>query len=320
MGCWVVMTDSVEQGLLNEELNRLCVAGELPLDQLKSSPDDLAQLGFAVGSNSVAVPQGLELLSAGMIRSGLTETASRWLRRLDVSMVAGSTNTQLLNEARHQEIDGFVSTAEVQTAGRGRRGRHWLSPIGQNLALSLGALMPLEPAKLGGLSLAIGLAVQDVLQAAGADSVALKWPNDVLVDGAKIAGILVELAVHPRGTQIVIGVGINVRIPPATLRNIDQPTADLSGLEPPISRNLLAGKLISGLVDYLQGFEKAGFAPMRELFNAHHAFHQHHCRVLLGAEEIHGLVVGVSDHGELILEVDGVQTTYSSGEVSLRRD
>lgn len=314
------MTDSFEQNLLNEELNRLCAAGELPLDQLKSSPEVLAQLGFAVGDDSVSVPQDLELLNAGLIRSGLSETASRWLRRLDISMAAGSTNTQLLNQARHHEIDGFVSVAEVQTAGRGRRGRHWLSPIGQNLALSLGALIPLEPAKLAGLSLAMGIAVQDVLQAVGAYPVTLKWPNDVLMDGSKIAGILVELAVHPKGTQIVVGVGINVRIPPATLRNIDQPTADLSRLDPPVSRNLLAGKLISSLLDYLQGFEDVGFAPMRELFNAHHEFHQRGCRILLGAEEIHGVVVGVNDHGELILDVDGVRQTYSSGEVSLRRD
>jgi BirA family biotin operon repressor/biotin-[acetyl-CoA-carboxylase] ligase len=314
------MTDSLKQSLLNEEVARLCEAGELPLEQVKLSSQTLAELGFSVGGATVAVPHDLELLNADLINSALSESAKRWLRRLTVVKVTGSTNSQLLDEARVGEIDGVVSIAEVQTAGRGRRGRHWLSPIGQNLALSLGALIPLEPAKLSGLSLAIGLAVHDVLLAVGADSVSLKWPNDVLLSGSKIAGILVELAVHPRGTQVVVGVGINVRIPPATILNIEQPIADLASLTPAVSRNFLAATLISSLLDYLRGFETTGFAPMRELFNANHAFHQRRCRVLLGEREVHGVVAGVTDKGELILETDGVQSAYSSGEVSLRRD
>lgn len=312
------MLDSVEQVLLNEELNKLCEAGELPLEQLKSSPELLAQLGFTISDGIACVPAQLELLNAERIRSNLSEASARWLRGLGVSMVTGSTNTELLDQARNDAIDGIVSIAELQTAGRGRRGRQWFSPIGQNLALSLGALIPLEPAKLGGLSLAVGLAVQDVLQIAGARPVTLKWPNDVLLGGAKIAGILVELAVHPEGTQIVIGVGINVRIPAATLQDIDQPAADLSQLEPPVSRNLLAARLISSLHDYIRGFQADGFAPMRELFDAHHEFHQRSCRILLGSQESHGRVVGVTDQGALILDRDGIQTVYNSGEVSLR--
>lgn len=305
---------------LNEALTRLCDAGELPLSQLPLSAEQLTQLGFTVSSSTAGLPGQLELLDAELIRNSLSSAAQRWLAALDVRKVAGSTNSDLLARAHSDVIDGHIRLAELQTAGRGRRGRAWLSPFGQNLALSVGALMPLEPAQLGGLSLAVGLAVHDALTQASAHDVQLKWPNDVLLGRAKLAGILIELAAHERGTQVVVGIGINVALTRDTQGGIDQAAADLSGTAEPVSRNLLAAGIISNVLDYLCGFAATGFQPMVRSFNEHHAYHGKPCRLLLGNDVVSGIVQGVSDHGELLLASEGKTLSYASGEVSLRSD
>ena len=310
--------DRIDSQRLNLELERLCETGELPLAEMTIPAADLRALGFIVSSDTAALPGGLDLLDREQISAGLTSAADRWVQDLNVRKVTGSTNTELLSLAQRESIDGHIRLAELQSAGRGRRGRSWLSPIGQNLAISIGALIELEPARLGGLSLAVGLAAHDALSAVGAVDVRLKWPNDVLLGKAKLAGILVELAQHSSGTQVVVGIGVNVSLNEDVVHGIDQPVADLSTLKPRVSRNDLAARLISSVHDYLQGFIASGFPPMASLFNQHHAFHEQTCRLLLGEKEVTGTVVGVSDNGELMLRHDDRVHTYASGEVSLR--
>ena len=312
------MHSQIDDQTLVRELEHLCRAGELLRRDVRIPDDLLARLGFVIGPDRVGLPAEFEPLEADRILAGVSEQARDWLKQINVLAVAGSTNSLLLEQARTASIDGVVTTAELQIAGRGRRGRHWLSPIGQNLAISIGALLPASPAEMGGFSLCAGLAVMDALNWVGAQSVALKWPNDVLLSGKKIAGILVELSAHGAGTQAVVGVGINVRMPEATLLDIEQPVADLSGVNPAVSRNLLAAKLVSSLFDYLRGFSENGFESMRASFDAHHAYHGQPCRLLLAGDEIHGIVRGVTGTGELLLESAGVIGAYSSGEVSLR--
>lgn len=303
---------------LNDALSRLCEAGELPLAQLPLSAQQLRQLGFAVTSSAAAVPRHLELLDPQQIRSSLSSAAQGWLTELDVRKVAGSTNSDLLAQAHSGLIDGCIRLAELQTAGRGRRGRQWRSPFAQNLALSIGVLMPREPAQLGGLSLAVGLAVLDALSGAGVRDIGLKWPNDVLMGSAKLAGILIELAAHEQGTQVVVGIGVNVALTREAQEGIDQEASDLSGTLAPVSRNHLAAAVISNVLDYLRGFAGSGFQPMVQSFNEHHAYHGRPCQLLLGSETVSGIVSGVSSYGELLLDNGSEIVSYASGEVSLR--
>ena len=147
---------------------------------------------------------------------------------------------------------------------------------------------------------------------------ALKWPNDVLLGDRKIAGILVELHRSAAGTEAVVGVGVNFHLPEASRSGIDQPAADLRSTGLSISRNEAAACLISSLVDFTAGFAERGFAPMVGAFNAAHRYHDQRCTLHVGHETIRGQVRGVTEQGELQLEVAGRVEAYASGEVSLR--
>ena len=150
----------------------------------------------------------------------------------------------------------------------------------------------------------------------------LKWPNDVLIEGRKVCGILVELHAGGRFTEAVIGVGVNVRLPAEARAAIDQPVADLVELSGrsarAISRNRLAAGLLSSMVTFIEGFSRRGFAPMVQSFDAKHRYHGKPCAVLLGGDTVSGKVRGVTEQGELLLEVEGELQRFNSGEVSLR--
>jgi BirA family biotin operon repressor/biotin-[acetyl-CoA-carboxylase] ligase len=316
------MSTDLTPDALRERLAPLLASGQADLSQLGLSEEELRVLGFEVSNGQVRVPGDIERLDVEAIAASLSERAKAWLTDLQVLAVVGSTNT-LLGElaaanAAYGGAQGAVRIAELQVQGRGRRGRNWQSPFGQNLALSLGVRLPLKPEALGGYSLCTGLAVADALQSVGVPDVTLKWPNDVLVRGRKISGILVEIFAAGPATDVIVGIGINFRIPIEARREIDQPVIDLEDLGGGFSRNQLAGALISSLIDFSEGFAETGFAPMRSAFDKQHHFHGETCTLLLGDERLSGSVRGVTQSGELELLVDGQIRTFSAGEVSLR--
>lgn len=254
----------------------------------------------------------MEPLDVARILSRLTPSASRWLNDITIHQQIGSTNRALVELAERGSIDGMVCLAETQTAGRGRRGRRWVSPPGASIALSLGRELNRPPAEIGALSLVVGLAVADALADAG---VALKWPNDLLLEGRKLGGILVELVGGRARSMVVVGVGINVDVAPEA---IDQPIANLAErLESP-SRNEVVAGLINAIIDFSAQFEMAGFAPMREAWQRLHHFHGRQVRLLIADREVEGTVAGVEDTGELVLACDGELRRFAAGEVSLR--
>lgn len=162
--------------------------------------------------------------------------------------------------------------AETQTAGRGRRGRGWLSPPALNIYLSYLKRFDRGFAPLAGLSLAVGVALMETLETLGVRGAGLKWPNDVLADGAKLAGVLVELAGEVQGPcAAVIGIGINVRLPEALAARAGQPVTDvarLCGGHPP-GRNRLAAELIARLGEVLERFERDGFPAVAADYARH---------------------------------------------------
>lgn len=292
--------------------------GQVKVEELAFDVEQLRVLGFHVNDGVALIPATTERLDHNKIVQALSERCRNWLVRLDTHEIVGSTSTMLSELVGSRSIDGLVKMAELQVQGRGRRGRAWMSPYGNNLAISLGARVPQKPDQLGGFSLCIGLAVVDYLRSCGVTGLELKWPNDVLIDGHKIAGILIELHSRQEGTEIVVGVGVNLKLPPEARAVIDQPVTDLQETGVAVSRNLLAGGLISSLVDFVHGFSEQGFAPMCDLFNRLHRFEGRECRMIYGSESIVGVVRGVTDGGELRLSVAGEIRTFSAGEVSLR--
>jgi len=304
--------------LLARLLEALFEHGEMPLEQVGLDAASLREIGFVVSQDTVSIPAGTERLDEDTIQRGLSAKALAWMQDMATLQIVGSTNTILNELASHQSINGVVRLAELQVQGRGRRGRVWISPYANNLAMSIGVRIARSPAELGGFSLSVGLSVADGLQQLGVEGVELKWPYDVLIDGRKVAGILIELHGAGTDTEVVIGIGVNFRLSAEARAAIEQPVTDLRSTGRTVSRNALAGTLISSLVEFFDGYAELGFEPMRQAFDSIHRFHDQPCVLLLGSDRVDGVVRGVTTGGELRLEVDGRLQTFGAGEVSLR--
>jgi len=224
---------------------------------------------------------------------------------------------QNLSAAKH----ATCVVANLQTSGRGRRGRSWQAGLGASLTFSLLWRFQCGAAALSGLSLAAGVALMRSLHELGVTSSQLKWPNDVLVRREKLAGILIELQGDMEGpSTAVIGMGINLSLPASLKQQIDQPVTDLAtAADGTIDPNHLLGILLKHLADVLAEFEKTGFSQLRSEWSAHHAYHNQNVRMLMpDGREIHGIVQGITDDGSLLVETaEGVQR-FISGEISLR--
>lgn len=252
-------------------------------------------------------------------------------RRFDIDLLPScdSTNAVLLSRAEAGAPSGTVVIAEEQTAGRGRRGRSWFASRGDSLTFSL--LWRFEPGTApAGLSLAVGVAVVRALEKAtagvGADSpcgkaMALKWPNDILKDGRKLGGILVEL-VPGAPHAAIIGIGINLHLPAGMPNDLRAASAalDANGTGgTAVDSNALYAALLGELLHTLESFAGGGFAAIRAEWLARHAFQD--ALVTLTSDfgpPAAGVCRGVDTDGALLLEVDGRIERILSGEVSLR--
>ncbi len=223
-----------------------------------------------------------------------------------------STNAEALRLVDGGSAAPFVVLAEQQTAGRGRRGRKWVSPFAQNVYYSLVLRIEGGLRQLEGLSLVVGLAVLQALRESGVQGAALKWPNDVLVGHKKISGILLEMVGDPADIcHVVLGIGINVNMQRAA--DVDQQWTSMQ-LETGFSvdRNHLVARLGLQLQAYLDRHKAAGFAGL------HHAWQGKSVSLIAGVNQIDGVVLGVDRQGALRLDVGGVEKIYSGGELSLR--
>lgn len=270
---------------------------------------------FSVRGQGYRLPAAFELLEVGRIRSGLDDVAANvWT--LATADEIDSSNTQLMQRAAHGAPHGLVLAAERQTAGRGRLGRRWQMSLGAGLTFSVLWRFERGLSGLAGLSLAVGVAMVRALQQHGVP-VQLKWPNDVLLEGRKLAGILIELSGDALGpAAVVIGIGINMHSPGP----VDQPVADLASAGYPISRNALLATLLNQLADVLATFDREGFAAFREEWLAQAAFLQQPVRLQFShGEPVEGHLRGVDAQGALQVDTaQGVQI-FHVGEVSLRR-
>jgi BirA family biotin operon repressor/biotin-[acetyl-CoA-carboxylase] ligase len=284
----------------------------------------LGELGLQIESvkgRGYRIPGGIELLDDAAIRSALQPEATGLLSSLEILETVGSTNAEAMRRTEQVTATGLVCTAEQQTAGRGRRGRQWISPFARNIYLSLVWEFHQGVAALEGLSLAVGVAVARALATCGIGPVQLKWPNDVLFDGSKLGGILLEMTGDAAGAcQVVVGVGLNVSMPPASAAAIDQAWTDIetiSGGEHP-GRNALLAAMLNELLPLVAGFENRGFAHWRQDWQTLDAFSGANVVLNTGGAQVAGVARGVDERGALQLETTtGVQSVFG-GEISMR--
>jgi BirA family biotin operon repressor/biotin-[acetyl-CoA-carboxylase] ligase len=265
----------------------------------------------------------LEPLERRRLLKYLGDGAPLFQDRLTVLDEVDSTNQYLLAQAAAgvAAFHGGVCLAEAQPRGRGRRGRRWVATPYHNLLLSMGWRFEAGPGALAGLSLAAGVAVRNALERYGVQGAALKWPNDILHDGRKLAGLLADMQGEAAGPSlIVLGVGINGYLAPRDAAHIDQPWTDVrTATGERVARNRLAALVVAELRRAFTRFEKEGFAPFRAAWQRHHLYQGRRVR-LTQDERVHsGEVEGVDEQGALLLrEATGRTRAFYSGDVSLR--
>ena len=281
----------------------------------------------ARGSNGYCLPWPLQMLDAERIRAALPMPWARSLGTLEVHGELDSTSSELQRRLA-TAADLSMVLAESQSAGRGRRGRAWLSPPGLNIYLSCLKRFESGFAALSGLSLAIGVIVLRALDELGVPGAGLKWPNDVLaatVTGGrgKLAGILVELSGEFQGPcAAIIGIGLNLRLTPALHRQAGQPACDLASLTagPPPERNRVAATLIAALAHGLCQFEREGFAAFAADYARHDLLRGESLQLSGALDPFEGIGAGVDARGALQVRTpDGKLRSIDSADVTVRR-
>lgn len=276
----------------------------------------------ARGAIGYRLPWPLQLLDEAAIRAALPRALARQLGALEVHWELDSTSSELQRRV-DRAADLSMVLAESQTAGRGRRGRTWLSPPGLNLYLSCLKRFDCGFGALSGLSLAVGTMVVRAIESLGIEGAGLKWPNDVLARQGKLAGVLVELSGEYQGPcAAVIGVGLNLRLTDALREQAGQPACDLAtlaGADLP-DRNTVASRLIAALVVGLREFEQHGFASFAADYARHDLLAGRTLKLTGAQGQFEGIGAGVDARGALqVWLADGALRSVDSADVTVRR-
>lgn len=279
----------------------------------------LVQLGFNSNEFGIVLPLELERLDATSIRANFQE--SKWQKTIDLQVVPciASTNSELLSLAESESIHRRVLFAELQIQGRGRFSRDWLSPFGQNVALSMGVELTVSPYEVSAMSLVVGIAVAQTLTALDIENISLKWPNDVLLNGLKVGGILVELFSVSSPMVAVIGIGLNYGSGKQLKDQLKDSVGDLTDwLERP-ARNRLCAGLIESVYTHVALFNQMGFKEFLTKWNQLDALAGKPVRVSRDNSEFSGTAKGIRDDGALLIcDSKGVQRALVAGDVSIR--
>ncbi|WP_375277061.1 bifunctional biotin--[acetyl-CoA-carboxylase] ligase/biotin operon repressor BirA [Pseudoalteromonas marina] len=241
---------------------------------------------------------------------------------VEVHPIIDSTNSELMRriQAKTALESGTVIVAEMQQAGRGRRGRVWQSPFGANLYYSYFWRLDDGLQAAMGVSIAVGLAVYDTIKALYDIELELKWPNDIYLNKQKLAGVLVELDGQPQGPcQLVLGIGINLQMPQSFSQHIDQAWTDLSQHTQQLDKNELVASLTYHLENRLDQYRKSGLHTMHEQWNSLNAFAGECVELNTGHRSWRGICEGIDPQGGIRIRQDGEVKSYYGGEISLRK-
>lgn len=278
---------------------------------------------YAVKGKGYRLQQPLELLNKDIILQNLPDKTVSQLKQFDVLFDIDSTNRYL----SHKSIDGAASAclvlAEQQSSGQGRRGRTWISPFGGNLYLSLLWRFQFGPAELGCLGLVVAVAVIRALNRMGISDAGVKWPNDIVWQGKKLAGILLEMRGEASGpSAVVMGVGVNVSMPASSkeeIAKIDQPWVDMEAiLRKNVGRNQFAAYVIEALFDVLKIFPEQQTELLTE-WQSMDILKDQEVEVIFPDKVIEGIAQGIRQDGALRVQSQGKEIICHSGEVSIRR-
>lgn len=258
--------------------------------------------------------------SADELLAKVSPTIAQLISLLRTYECVTSTNNVAAELMIESQASGVVCLAEEQTEGRGRRGRKWFSPLSNNFYCSIGWIFSEGVSQIEGLSLAIGVAIARALQRYGVVGVKLKWPNDLLIGNAKLGGVLIELEAEAAGPcRVVIGIGLNIFLPPAAHHVLGRPVIDISSfLGRPVKRHELGALLIEEVIRLLNEYPAQGFLGVREEWLSYDAFKDAEVVVAGLGERIAGIARGVDKHGALMLDTAQGLRLIHSGEVSLR--
>lgn len=278
---------------------------------------ELGVVMHAVSGRGYCLVTPCELLDVNAIAGAMPPVTRAALHALTLLPTVDSTNAWLM---RQGVGDGATAClAEHQAAGRGRRGRQWCSPFGGNLYLSLRCRFDEGMGRLAGLSLAVALAVVRALREAEIKDIGVKWPNDIYWQGRKLGGILLEVAGESSGPcWVVMGIGLNVSMPPTAGGQIDQPWTDLASIRAGLSRNRLAGRLLHHLLEVIAVFQRHGLAAFEQEWRGVDWLYGKPLRLLQPDGEKDGIGRGIAADGSLLLEVAGKLQSHSFGEISVR--
>ena len=284
------------------------------------------------GLSKSALPTGsnvTDLLDAEVISEGVLPSLRSRLRRVTVLEQVDSTNSEL-QRLSAPERHAHALLAERQVRGRGRRQRSWHSPAGGNIYLSLGWHFRNGRLPLSTLPLVVAVCTAQALSRAGMQGHGVKWPNDILVSGAKLAGILVEMQSSGIGASTaVIGIGLNVCMPVPEGKDpkqlIDRPWTDLQSHLPegslPGGRNQLAVHLLDQLLSAMGRFEQTGFDTFAAAWEQFDLLNGNPVTLDLDDRPVTGIAQGINNDGELKVAMeDGSIRSFHSGEVRVFHD
>ncbi|ABC32880.1 Biotin-(acetyl-CoA carboxylase) ligase [Hahella chejuensis KCTC 2396] len=264
----------------------------------------------------------LYLLDELRLRNALKERWGERVREFNVLKSVGSTNAELLESSKDLPVGLYdILLAERQTAGRGRRGRVWVSPFAQNIYMSVAVRLSGGFSVLNGLSLAIGAAVADAIKTVCGIQVSLKWPNDVWYSEKKLAGLLLEVQGEQEGpVHVIIGLGVNVLMEREAGQAIDQPWTALSeSCDVRVDRDQLCVALADSVLACLESYKAEGFAGLRELWDEYDLLKGRNVMVMSGDKCWSGEYLGVSDEGyALVRGEDGCLRSLAGGEITVR--
>ncbi|AWN14874.1 biotin--[acetyl-CoA-carboxylase] ligase [Salinisphaera sp. LB1] len=272
---------------------------------------------YAVSGKGYRLAGGMDLLDADTVRAQLSPQHGGMLDQLILRQSVDSTNSVL---AAYGDGATRACLAERQTAGRGRAGRPWVSPFGSNLHLSVGYDLAAPRSPVATLSLGVGVAIAEVLQALGVEDAGLKWPNDLWIGRDKVGGILTEARAEAGGSaRLVIGVGLNIAMPRGESERIGQPwTRLVDHLRDAPPRSVVAGRCLEAILGALDEFERAGFAPFAARWRTFDRVLGQTVDLIDARQRRRGVARGIGADGSLMVEIDGRCQAVYSGDVSLR--
>ena len=283
----------------------------------------LPQMGLvlhAVSGRGYRLAEPVELLSVSNITQLLAAGKGSAPLRVQLFPVIDSTSDYLKEAADRGAASGSVCLSEYQTHGRGRRGRQWHSPFGSNIYLSVLWRFNAGMIRLGALSLAVAVALIRGFNEIGCEELGIKWPNDIVGEMGKLAGILVDVAGESGGPcHAVIGIGINYSMQRGEIDAIDQPWMQLRDFGVTLGRNAVVAVILRHLSEVLSVYEQQGFDPLRAEWAARDVLCDQEVNVVMPNSSCNGIARGIDPSGMLLVEHQGDMRRYAAGEVSLRR-